>query len=368
MRSSCASRRGKAVVGKHRLTLRRILSAKAAVLCAALVAACEAPAPTVSNDMGPESAAPSAMAAEPTAAVGPEARQIVVEDGQSISRIAARYRVPKAAIIAANRLEPPYKIKPGQRLVIPGSNGPAPVPASEARQIVVEEGRSISRIAAKYRVPESAIIEANHLTPPYKIKIGQRLLIPDSNEAEAPVVVASRASEAIPLDDPAPGSAPSSPSSVQPQAEASPAPIAAPAAAEPIPPPVPVAAEPVPPPVPVAAEPVPPPVSVAAEPVSPPAPVAVEPVPPPVPVAVAPVSLPALVAVAPVSLPALVAVAPVSLPVPVAAEPPPPVVPVAVAQVSPIAAAAAPAGATCPPGRTGTWSTDIIKQPVYICR
>ena len=284
---------------------------------------------------------------------GPEARQIVVEDGQSISRIAARYRVPKAAIIAANRLEPPYKIKPGQRLVIPGSSGPAPVPASEARQIVVEEGRSISRIAAKYRVPESAIIEANHLTPPYKIKIGQRLLIP--NGAEAPVVVASRASEPIPLDDPAPGSAPSLPSSAQPQAEASPGPTAAlvstepapmPIAAAPAPPPVPVAAAPAPPPVPVAAAPVLPPVPITAEPALPPVPVAAEPVPPPVPVAAEPVPPP----------------------VPVAAEPVPPPVSVAVAQAAPLAAAAAPAGATCPPGRTGTWSTDIIRQPVYICR
>jgi LysM repeat protein len=211
---------------------------------------------------------------------GPETRQIVVEDGQSISRIAVRYRVPKAAIIAANRLEPPYKIKIGQRLVIPGSSDPAPVRASEARQIVVEEGQSISRIAAKYRAPEAAIIEANHLTPPYKLKVGQRLVMPGPKEATAPVVVASRAPEPIPLDDPAPQAATGSAPAAQPQAEASLGSTAASVAAEPAPPPMPVAAEPVP----------------------------------------------------------------------------------------PMAAAAAPAGATCPPGRTGAWSTDIIRQPVYICR
>src|SRR5947208_14628242 len=113
MRRSCVSRSGKAVMGEDRLTLRRILSAKAAVLCAALVAACEAPAPTaaVSNDTATGSTAPSATAVASNSVAGRESRQIVVEEGQSISRIAIKYRLPKAAIIAANRLEPPYKIK-----------------------------------------------------------------------------------------------------------------------------------------------------------------------------------------------------------------------------------------------------------------
>jgi LysM repeat protein len=294
-----------------------MLSTKVAVLCAVFVAACEAqaPAPAVSSDT-----APTALAEAPSSAAGAKPQQIVVEEGQSVSRVAAKYRVTKAAIIAANHLVPPYKIKTGQTLVIPGSSGPAPVAAREGRQIVIEEGRSISRIAAKYRVPASAIIAANHLTSPYKLKIGQHLLIPGPKEATAPIVVASRASEPIPLDEPAPhaptGSAASVPSPAQPQAEASSGPTPGPVSPAPALPPLPVAAAPFPPPAPIAAE----------------------PIPQPLPVATA----------APAPLPPI-EVAPAPLAVAVAAAPPP-------------------AGATCPPGRTGAWSTDITRQPVYICQ
>lgn len=319
---------GKAALGGRGAMLHRIVSANAAFLCAALVAACEAPAPTTtgSNDTAPESATPSAVAAAPDSLTRPESRQIVVEEGQSISRIAVRYRVPKAAIIAANHLESPYKIKTGQRLVIPGSSGPAAVAGHEGRQIIVEDGQSISRIAAKYRAPESAIIVANHLAAPYKIKTGQHLLIPDSKDKAAPVVVASRASEIIPLDDPPPqpatGPTPTMTATAERHAEANPGPTAASVSAQPVPTPAPA---------PVAAAPLPPPAApAAATPASATAPIAAEPVPPPAPIAAEPA------------------------PVAVASAPPP--------------AAAAPAGATCPPGMTGSWSTDITKQPVYICQ
>jgi murein DD-endopeptidase MepM/ murein hydrolase activator NlpD len=52
----------------------------------------------------------------------PSSVQITVRPGQSLGGVAQTYRVPKSAIIAANGLRPPYELKIGQRLTIPGSS------------------------------------------------------------------------------------------------------------------------------------------------------------------------------------------------------------------------------------------------------
>jgi lipoprotein NlpD len=68
---------------------------------------------------------------------------------------------------------------------MPSASPPTPAPAAkrDPQNIVVQPGQSVSRIAATYDVPQQAIISANHLDPPYKIKIGQRLLVPSPNKA-----------------------------------------------------------------------------------------------------------------------------------------------------------------------------------------
>jgi LysM repeat protein len=45
---------------------------------------------------------------------------IAVKPGQSLGRIAEHYHVSKRAIITANQLRPPYELKAGSQLVIPG--------------------------------------------------------------------------------------------------------------------------------------------------------------------------------------------------------------------------------------------------------
>jgi len=63
--------------------------------------------------------------AQPGAAMPRETRQITVQRGQSVGSLAGEYHVSKQAIIAANHIEAPYKIKIGTRLVIPGAAAPA---------------------------------------------------------------------------------------------------------------------------------------------------------------------------------------------------------------------------------------------------
>jgi murein DD-endopeptidase MepM/ murein hydrolase activator NlpD len=52
-------------------------------------------------------------------------------------------------------------------------------------RLTVRPGQSLRGVAHAYHVPERTIIAANHLSGPYKLKIGQALLVPGA--AEAPV-------------------------------------------------------------------------------------------------------------------------------------------------------------------------------------
>src|SRR5437764_7229506 len=108
----------------------RILRAAVAIAAIGLVAACQAepPSPTVLNEVAPDVAAPTPNIAKQAPVAKREARQIVVHAGQSVSRIAAEYGKSRRTIIAANDLTPPYKIKIGQQLVIPSTDGPPPAP------------------------------------------------------------------------------------------------------------------------------------------------------------------------------------------------------------------------------------------------
>lgn len=233
----------------------RMLRAVAALAAMGFVAACEAPTPTVSNGAAPEVAAssPETETSKQAPVAERETRQIVVEAGQSLSRIAAKYGISQRAIIAANDLTPPYKMKTGQQLRIPSADGPPSAPA------VV--GSAPAEVASADR---PALAQST--APP-----------PTAGQAPSPDVPAVKPFEAA-----------------APAGDKSPEPLSAAVA------PVPATTD------------VPPASSGSAEP------------------------------------PAAAATATASAPASVPAAPPP--------------------GVTCPAGTTGMWSEDIIKLPVYICR
>jgi murein DD-endopeptidase MepM/ murein hydrolase activator NlpD len=89
------------------------------VILALLVGACADqtdPAPVFQRgDAGPPMA-PMGLSPMP-----PPSLQVTVKRGQTLDGYAYTYHVPKAAIIAANGLRPPYQLKTGQRLTIPAA-------------------------------------------------------------------------------------------------------------------------------------------------------------------------------------------------------------------------------------------------------
>ena len=102
----------------------------------------------------------------------------VVKYGDTLSGIAWRYGVTWQAIAERNNLANPRLIYVGQRLIIPvGSGQPSP---DGTVVHVVQAGETLWSIAAKYGVTWQAIAQRNGLANPRLIYVGQRLIIPKS--------------------------------------------------------------------------------------------------------------------------------------------------------------------------------------------
>lgn len=118
----------------------------------------------------------------------------IVEPGETLNGIANRAGVAASALAKANGLVPPYIVRIGQKLEIPGKpavktasrviearNTPASVAAGspDAESVhVVRPGETLGGIAVRAKVPRILIAEANGLSAPYVVKVGQKLQIP----------------------------------------------------------------------------------------------------------------------------------------------------------------------------------------------
>ena len=155
----------------------------------------------------------------------------IVQPGDRLVDIAARYGVSPSAIVRANRLANSDVIYPGQRLTIPVPGAatstptttptqppatptvppattpvstpdgtPAATPSATAttgpKYHTVELGDTLAKIARAYGVTSAAIVEANSLASADLIYVGQRLLIPEAGGTS------SKSGTPIPLPTP----------------------------------------------------------------------------------------------------------------------------------------------------------------------
>ncbi|MFN3336023.1 MAG: LysM peptidoglycan-binding domain-containing protein [Thermomicrobium sp.] len=100
----------------------------------------------------------------------------VVQPGETLSGIAARYGVPVRELAKVNRIADPDVIWAGSRLVIPE---PERVSARIHR---VQPGETLSAIAQRYGVSVAALVAANDLADPNRILVGQTLVIPEQGD------------------------------------------------------------------------------------------------------------------------------------------------------------------------------------------
>jgi LysM repeat protein len=114
--------------------------------------------------------------------------------GEWVYSIARKFNVDPNDIISLNGLAAPYALTPGQSLKIPStctSTMPTSTPAGPTitpggptltpgagKTYVVQSGEWVYSIARKFGVDPQAIIDANHLSAPYTLSVGQTLIIP----------------------------------------------------------------------------------------------------------------------------------------------------------------------------------------------
>jgi len=95
-----------------------------------------------------------------------------VKRGDTLSQIAQAHDVSLSELISLNNLGNPNLIRPGQVLEIPGQGGTPDITH------IVARGDTINRIAAKYKASVTRIVSANKISNPDIIRIGQEILIP----------------------------------------------------------------------------------------------------------------------------------------------------------------------------------------------
>lgn len=105
-----------------------------------------------------------------------------VRPGETLTSIAARYRTTVAAIAARNHLRDPDLIHAGARLEVPRTSAPARTPtgrsaAPAAHVHVVRSGDTLSGIAARYRVSLASVLKTNRLGADAVIHVGDRVRV-----------------------------------------------------------------------------------------------------------------------------------------------------------------------------------------------
>ena len=146
------------------------------------------PAPPQRTDARGVSTLPAPRPAWEARPVAADAAQVeptvyVVQPGDSMGRIADRTGAGVDAIARANAIEPPFPVRIGQRLTIPGG-----------RYHLVRPGQTGIAIARAYGVEWSRIVAANDLQEPYTLRVGQRVLIPGTAPGQPASTLAERAS------------------------------------------------------------------------------------------------------------------------------------------------------------------------------
>ncbi len=212
--------------------MRRIRRFLGAVTAALLLAGC-VPFPEPNPDPLP-SRSNSASTAAPGGTASSGGAIHKVQAGDTVYVLAERYRVPLRSLIDINRLQPPYRLIPGQPLFIP-----------KPREHRVAQGETVYGISRRYGVDMSALVRLNGIVPPYTIRIDQALRIPAPIESEDTAVAVAVPAQPVLPPSPAPAGASAGRVEVEAEELGAPAATAAPAAVAPAAAPPPQPATPV---------------------------------------------------------------------------------------------------------------------------
>jgi murein DD-endopeptidase MepM/ murein hydrolase activator NlpD len=113
---------------------------------------------------------------------------------ESLYDVATRYQIPLRALIDQNHLEPPYALAPGRVIELPPPN-----------VHVVRDGESFEDIARDYNIDLRSLALLNRMQPPYVVRGGDRVVLPAMARADlgatAPVPADSTSIANIPAGE-----------------------------------------------------------------------------------------------------------------------------------------------------------------------
>lgn len=123
--------------------------------------------------------------------------------GQRLGSIAKRYNVSIDELCAANGINRKSTIRPGQKLIIPGTDdgtsakdskeannekkqkdSPPPRPQGKTRTHVVAKGHTLSAIAGRYAITVTALCNANGISRHASLTVGEQLIIPHKTDKD----------------------------------------------------------------------------------------------------------------------------------------------------------------------------------------
>lgn len=122
---------------------------------------------------------PSQTAAPESAA--PSKAMHTVKKGETLGQIADRHGVGLSTLAGANKIRWPYRLNIGQKILLPGSASSPEIKTSqpaETIRIIVQKSQTLTDIAGRYGVSEAQIAAYNGLKDPDLLTVGQRLIIP----------------------------------------------------------------------------------------------------------------------------------------------------------------------------------------------
>jgi murein DD-endopeptidase MepM/ murein hydrolase activator NlpD len=125
----------------------------------------------------------------PVVEVAGPRRTYTVKSGDAIDAIARGLDTTRADLVKDNDLEPPYRIKPGQKL-----KGPA----TTAKAYVANGGDTLANIAKRFNVKPAALAEENDIKVSATIKKGQKLRLPSGYKDKGPLKTTTTTTPAAP--------------------------------------------------------------------------------------------------------------------------------------------------------------------------
>jgi murein DD-endopeptidase MepM/ murein hydrolase activator NlpD len=119
--------------------------------------------------------------------------------GDTLSKVATRFRIPLASLTAANNIPDPNRVREGQKLTVPDrraamvavakpiSTAATPAPSDGAKVYEVQAGDTLSSLAKRFNTTVGDIIERNGLKGPTAIiREGRELKLATTAEVPAP--------------------------------------------------------------------------------------------------------------------------------------------------------------------------------------